>query len=112
VTLHQPAVLLVTHDVDEAIRLADRVLMLRDGRFAVDVRIEAPHPRDRADARFLEHRRHLLAELGVVEGGAGTRGRSPAPTAPVPPTTSSTAPSTASSSAPSTAPPTAPSNPR
>ena len=46
---HQPAVLLVTHDVDEAIRLADRVLVLREGRFAVDLRIDAPHPRDRTD---------------------------------------------------------------
>jgi sulfonate transport system ATP-binding protein len=64
---HQPAVLLVTHDVDEAVRLADRVLVLRDGHFAVDVRIDAPHPRDRTAAQFLEHRRLLLAELGVVE---------------------------------------------
>ena len=54
--MHQPAVLLVTHDVDEAIRLADRVLVLREGRFAVDVRVEA------APA---EHRRSLLRELGV-----------------------------------------------
>ncbi len=41
---HQPAVLLVTHEVDEAIALADRILVLRDGRFAVDVRIDAPQP--------------------------------------------------------------------
>src|SRR5690606_15578249 len=32
---HRPAVLLVTHDVDEAITLADRVLVLADGRIAV-----------------------------------------------------------------------------
>jgi sulfonate transport system ATP-binding protein len=66
-TIHQPAVLLVTHDVDEAIRLADRVLVLREGRFAVDLRIDAPHPRDRTDVQFLDYRRLLLAELGVVE---------------------------------------------
>jgi len=66
-TRHRPAVVLVTHDVDEAIRLADRVLVLRNGRFALDVRIDAPHPRDRTDPRFLEHRRAFLAELGVVE---------------------------------------------
>ncbi len=54
--VHQPAVLLVTHDVDEAIRLAHRVLVLRDGRFAVDVRIDEPS---------VEHRRALLRELGV-----------------------------------------------
>jgi sulfonate transport system ATP-binding protein len=62
---HRPAVLLVTHDVDEAIRLADRILILRGGAFVVDVRIDAPHARDRNDARFLEYRRSLLQELGV-----------------------------------------------
>jgi sulfonate transport system ATP-binding protein len=62
---HQPAVLLVTHDVDEAIRLADRVLVLRAGRVVVDRRIEAAQPRDRSDRFFVECRRTLLAELGV-----------------------------------------------
>jgi sulfonate transport system ATP-binding protein len=40
--IHRPAVLLVTHDVDEAIRLSHRVLVLRHGRFALDVSIDAP----------------------------------------------------------------------
>ena len=62
---HRPAVLLVTHDVDEAIALADRVLVLRDGRFGLDVRIDDPHPRDRTSATFLSHRRVFLEELGV-----------------------------------------------
>ena len=53
--------------IDEAIRLADRILILRDGTFAVDVAIDDPHPRDRNDPGSLEHRRRLLAELGVVE---------------------------------------------
>jgi sulfonate transport system ATP-binding protein len=62
---HQPAVLLVTHDVDEAIRLADRVLVLRQGRIVVDHRIAATQSTDRSDRQFLECRRMLLAELGV-----------------------------------------------
>jgi sulfonate transport system ATP-binding protein len=62
---HQPAVLLVTHDVDEAIGLADRILILQSGSFAVDFRIDAPHPRDRNDPRFSSYRRRLLASLGV-----------------------------------------------
>ena len=64
-TLHQPGVLMVTHDVDEAIRLADRVLILRGGRFSVDHSIDLEHPRDRNDPASLEYRRLFLAELGV-----------------------------------------------
>lgn len=65
---HRPAVLLVTHDVDEAVRLADRVAVLRGGRFVHDVRIDAEHPRDRDDPAVLAHRRDLLARLGVDTG--------------------------------------------
>jgi sulfonate transport system ATP-binding protein len=64
--IHQPAVLLVTHDVDEAVRLAHRVLVLRDGRFVRDLRIEAPFPRDPTDPAFVAHRRQLLSDLGVA----------------------------------------------
>ena len=39
---HDPAVLLVTHDVDEAIELADRVILLEDGKLAVDAPIALP----------------------------------------------------------------------
>jgi sulfonate transport system ATP-binding protein len=63
---HGPATLLVTHDVEEAILLADRVLVLREGRIAFDRRITLPQPR-RVDAAFDELRRALLSELGVVE---------------------------------------------
>jgi sulfonate transport system ATP-binding protein len=62
---HQPAVLLVTHEVDEAIALADRILVLREGRFVADIRIDTPQPRDRTDPAFVAHRRFLLHELGV-----------------------------------------------
>jgi sulfonate transport system ATP-binding protein len=62
---HRPAALLVTHDVDEAVGLAHRVLVLRAGRFTVDARVDIPFPRDRTDAAFAQHRRRLLAELGV-----------------------------------------------
>src|SRR5471032_3094060 len=43
---HSPAVLLVTHDVDEAIALADRVLVLGGGRIAAEERIDEVRPRD------------------------------------------------------------------
>jgi sulfonate transport system ATP-binding protein len=65
--LHQPAVLLVTHDVDEAIELADRVVMLDEGRIVADVRIDlGDNAADRA-VRFVELRRQLLGLLGVED---------------------------------------------
>src|SRR6185437_11061236 len=44
---HTPAVLLVTHDVDEAILLADRVVVLTTGAISLDVKVEVPKPRRR-----------------------------------------------------------------
>jgi sulfonate transport system ATP-binding protein len=68
---HRPAVLLVTHDVDEAILLADRVLVLADGRIAFDTAVTVPSPRLRGDAEFASLRSRLLAELGVDETEEG-----------------------------------------
>jgi sulfonate transport system ATP-binding protein len=68
---HQPAVLLVTHDVDEAILLADRVLVLTDGVISLDEPVTAPSPRWRGDPSFIELRSRLLAELGVDEQAEG-----------------------------------------
>jgi sulfonate transport system ATP-binding protein len=57
-------VLLVTHDVDEAITLADRVLVLDEGRVAAEERITLPRPRE-VDASFQAIRHRLLGHLGV-----------------------------------------------
>ncbi|MFE0749228.1 ABC transporter ATP-binding protein [Gordonia sp. NPDC058843] len=65
VARHQPAVLLVTHDVDEAVRLADRVIILSHGTFGVDEDIDLPRPRDRSDPESLRYRAEFLRELGV-----------------------------------------------
>ncbi|MEV6064243.1 ABC transporter ATP-binding protein [Nocardia asteroides] len=62
---HRPAVLLVTHDVDEAVLLADRVLVLDEGRIALDQRIDTPRPRRHAHPEFIRLREVLLAGLGV-----------------------------------------------
>jgi sulfonate transport system ATP-binding protein len=62
---HQPAVLLVTHDVDEAISLADRVLLLADGVITFATPVTLDRPREAGDPRFIALRSRLLAELGV-----------------------------------------------
>jgi sulfonate transport system ATP-binding protein len=67
---HAPAVLLVTHDVDEAIALADRVLVLDKGRIAAEERIALERPRA-PDARFQAIRRRLLSHLGVESPAHG-----------------------------------------
>jgi sulfonate transport system ATP-binding protein len=64
--VHRPAVLLVTHDVDEAIVLADRVILLDAGVVGADVRVDLPH-RSPADPEFGALRTFLLDQLGVTE---------------------------------------------
>ncbi|WP_055591058.1 ABC transporter ATP-binding protein [Peterkaempfera griseoplana] len=65
---HRPAVLLVTHDVDEALVLADRALVLTDGRFSLDLQLDSLGDRDRrGNPMFAEMRQRLLIELGVPE---------------------------------------------
>jgi len=64
---HRPAILLVTHDVNEAVHLADRALVLRDGRFAPPIPIDLPRPRRLGQPGFADLRDRLLADLGVVD---------------------------------------------
>jgi sulfonate transport system ATP-binding protein len=59
VAAHRPGVLLVTHDVDEAIALADRILVMREGRIAFE-------HRTKGDGTTPIARAELLVELGVV----------------------------------------------
>ena len=60
---HKPAVLLVTHDIDEALALADRIVMLEDGRISADLQVPG-----RGDRTLIAlQRRRLLAMLGVNE---------------------------------------------
>jgi len=66
---HRPAVLLVTHDVDEALILADRVLVLASGRIVFSGPVEVPRPRDRDNPGLTALRQRLLTELGVNTEG-------------------------------------------
>jgi sulfonate transport system ATP-binding protein len=64
---HRPAVLLVTHDVDESIVLADRVIVLDEGRIVTEATVDIAQPRLRTGEQFAAIRRRLLAALGVEE---------------------------------------------
>ncbi|MNO01210.1 Aliphatic sulfonates import ATP-binding protein SsuB [compost metagenome] len=57
--------LLVTHDVDEAILLADRVIVLENGKIAEQVIIDLPRTRDTGQVGFQAIRARLLNLLGV-----------------------------------------------
>jgi NitT/TauT family transport system ATP-binding protein len=64
-------VVFITHDLEEAIYLGDRVIVLgaNPGRILEEVNVDIAHPRDqlttREDPRFLAHRHHLH---GLLEG--------------------------------------------
>lgn len=67
VRIHRPAVVLVTHDVEEAIVLADRVMVMDAGRITLDQKISISHPRRKNRQAFDELRDQLLTALGVPE---------------------------------------------
>ncbi|MFT4099633.1 MAG: ATP-binding cassette domain-containing protein [Burkholderiaceae bacterium] len=55
--------LLVTHDVQEAVVLADRVILVEDGRITLDERIDLPRPRERGSAAFAHLEARILARV-------------------------------------------------
>lgn len=63
--------LLVTHDVEEALHLADRILVIsaRPGRIQRTVEVDVPHPRRLSSIRLVGLRELVLSELGVRADG-------------------------------------------
>jgi len=61
----RPTLIVVTHDVDESIVLADRVVVMRPhpGRVGDEIEIDLPRPRDRQSAAFDFAKRRVLAAL-------------------------------------------------
>lgn len=63
--------LLVTHDVEEALFLAQRVVVFseRPARIKAEIRVDLPYPRHRGDPRIAALRREALAHLGLMTAG-------------------------------------------
>jgi NitT/TauT family transport system ATP-binding protein len=61
-------ILFVTHDIDEAVQLADRVVVLssRPAKIQEIVTIDTPHPRNISAPRYLEVRDELLNRIGLA----------------------------------------------
>jgi ABC-type nitrate/sulfonate/bicarbonate transport system ATPase subunit len=61
-------ILFVTHDIDEAVQLADRVVVLssRPARIQDILTIDIPHPRNISSPRYLELRDELLKQIGLA----------------------------------------------
>jgi sulfonate transport system ATP-binding protein len=60
--------ILVTHDVEEAIYLGGRVLMMQPhpGRITQEIALDLSRPRDRSSQRFREIRQQILRDMGAV----------------------------------------------
>jgi NitT/TauT family transport system ATP-binding protein len=61
-------IIFVTHDIDEAVQLADRVVVLssRPARIKDVLTIDIPHPRNISSPRYLELRDELLKQIGLA----------------------------------------------
>jgi NitT/TauT family transport system ATP-binding protein len=61
-------ILFVTHDIEESVQLADRVVVLsaRPGRVRRIVDIDIPHPRDLSDPRYIKLRDEIFGEIGLA----------------------------------------------
>ncbi len=61
----QITVIMVTHDVEEAVFLSDRIVVMepRPGRIRSILEITLPHPRSRSNANFVETKERILREL-------------------------------------------------
>jgi len=58
-------IIMVTHDIDEAIYMGTRVLVMdtNPGRIVSDIRIDEEYPRDRSSASFINYRNDILEKL-------------------------------------------------
>jgi len=69
---HGVGVLMVTHDVEEAVLLADRIVVLGHGVVTADIPVDLSRPRDVTSADFNVIKRSVLDGLGAVVGHVTT----------------------------------------
>ena len=76
----RPTLILVTHDIEEALFLADRIVVMRPnpGRILSEFRPPLARPRDRLSGEFLDWKNRLLAELGKAQRPPGGDEKYPA----------------------------------
>ncbi len=70
VNVHQMfdmTILFITHDIDEALQLGDRIIMLSDrpSRVAWDIRLDDPHPRDLSTGHLSRLRKEIYYRMGL-----------------------------------------------
>lgn len=73
----QKTIVFVTHDVDEAIKLADRIVVVKRGEVAEDLAVDLPRPRGehlRSEPAAIDLRLHLIDALQAAEAGTDDRG--------------------------------------
>ena len=60
--------ILVTHDIEEAVYLSDKVIVMspRPGRIIGEIDIDLPHPRDRVSPEFVEKRREIMVYFDTM----------------------------------------------
>jgi sulfonate transport system ATP-binding protein len=79
---HRFTALLVTHDVQEAVALADRVILIEDGRIALDVAITLARPRSQGDPEFAALEKRILDRVLQKPRESEAGGDAGFPTAP------------------------------
>jgi sulfonate transport system ATP-binding protein len=74
---YRPTMFMVTHDIDEALVLADRVVVLRGhpGTISTTIEVDLARPRHRTDPAFHSFQDRAMTALANASGGAGDGGR-------------------------------------
>jgi sulfonate transport system ATP-binding protein len=69
----QPTMLFVTHDIEEALVLSDRIVVMRarPGHIHAQYRLDLPRPRRRTEARLQHWKERILEDLDLATRGAG-----------------------------------------